>query len=301
MTSFPAYIARARTALLTLLVAVAMTVGTGKVMAQQDVTASPDAGNPMCPVMPDERIDPEQWVEHQGKRVYFCCPMCKRKFSRSPETYLGALPQFADAQDDDPTHGELAAHGHDHGDHSHDEQNVPGSEPASPMTHVSEESGHDHADHEHGEASSAFGKLIGWLGKFHPPATDFPVALLISAAIAEMLLIVTGRSLFDAAAQFAVWLGSLSAVAAVALGWFYAGFRLSDPDWIMTVHRWLGTAVGVWVILLLALCVAAHRASEGKPRRRLAYRATLFISAAAVSANGFFGGALVYGLDHYAW
>lgn len=31
------------------------------------------------------------------------------------------------------------------------------------------------------------------------------------------------------------------------------------------------------------------------------YRLALFIGATAVAANGFLGGAMIYGLDHYAW
>lgn len=81
------------------------------------------------------------------------------------------------------------------------------------------------------------------------------------------------------------------------MGWFFAGFRLTDPDWIMTVHRWLGTAAGIWAMLVLVLCIVTYRSVAWKPWYRLA----LFIGAAAVAANGFFGGAMVYGLDHYAW
>lgn len=299
-------------------------------------SATPAINNKMCPVMTDETIDPEQWVEHEGNRVYFCCRMCKRKFERDPEAYLANLPQFAkiaaDSVSPDDGHGhtdntakgssqatktETHVHGEsqpDHAaasdDHSHDGHSAStdrregdGHDHAASTDRDShgEEAKHDHAAHEHCDGQTGLAKLVGWLGNFHPPSINFPIALLMSGAFAELLLMVTGRSYFDAAARFCVWLGTLSTIPAVLLGWFFAGFRLSDPDWIMTVHRWLGTAVGVWAILILLLCIAAHRGDGKGMRWRPSYRLALFLGAAAVTANGFFGGAMIYGLDHYAW
>src|SRR5262249_37312228 len=43
---------------------------------------------------------------------------------------------------------------------------------------------------------SFFAKLIGWLGKSHPAAVHFPVALLTAAAVAELLRLVTGKPAF---------------------------------------------------------------------------------------------------------
>ncbi|MBN4061270.1 YHS domain-containing protein [bacterium AH-315-I18] len=248
--------------------------------------------NKTCPVTTDEAVDPQQWIDYQGKRVYFCCQMCKRKFERNPETYLPNLPQFADAAMD--THGEH--------DHTAIAEAGPHTDALQQRDENSEEAAeHDHSAHKNGSDQGGLAKLISWLGKSHPPSVHFPIALLISAAVAELLLMVTGRSLFESAARFCVWLGSISTLGAVTLGWFFAGFRLSDPDWIMTVHRWLGTGVGFLAILILALCIAADRPGVQQKRWKLWYRLTLFTGAVAVAANGFFGGAMIYGLNHYAW
>lgn len=279
--------------------------------------------NKTCPVTVGEPVDPEQWVEYQGQRVYFCCRMCKRKFEREPEKYLANLPHIAigaAAGQTDPG-GHADEHGHDNDVGQADEPAAhdAGSKhthAAAPEDHTSsvtegghgksaadseESAEHDHAAHEHGGEQTGLVKLISWLGNFHPPSVNFPIALLINGALAELLFMITGRSLFAAAARFCVWLGSVSTIGAVILGWFFAGFRWTDPDWIMTVHRWLGTAAGIWVIMVLTLCIAAYQ-SDGRGRRWLPwYRLTLFIGALAVAANGFFGGAMIYGLDHYAW
>lgn len=272
--------------------------------------------NQTCPVLTDEAVDPAQWVEYRGKRVYFCCRMCRAKFQRDPVRYLDHLPQFADSE---PT----SVQGDDVGQASADgdegrARDAPHPAAADERTHEPDEAGaadasagtpagedehaeHDHAAHEHRNGNAGLMRLVRWLGNFHPASVNFPIALLISAALAELLLMVTGRAMFDAAARFCVWLGSASTVGAATLGWFFGGFRLTDPEWVMTVHRWLGTAAGIWAILLLALCVAAHRGEEPPSRWLPWYRFVLFVGATVVAVNGFFGGALVYGLDHYAW
>ncbi|MHC4751355.1 MAG: YHS domain-containing protein [Planctomycetota bacterium] len=46
-----------------------------------------------CPVM-GAPINKALFVEHKGKKVYFCCPGCEEKFKESPEKYIAKLPQF---------------------------------------------------------------------------------------------------------------------------------------------------------------------------------------------------------------
>jgi len=48
-----------------------------------------------CPIMDGNKIDKNVFVEYKGKKVYFCCPVCKGKFEAEPEKYISKLPQFA--------------------------------------------------------------------------------------------------------------------------------------------------------------------------------------------------------------
>ncbi len=137
---------------------------------------------------------------------------------------------------------------------------------------------------------------LAWLGKFHPLAVHFPIAMLIAAALSELLLIRTRHELFFHATRFAIWVGSLGALAAATLGWFFGGFRIADEEWLMTTHRWLGTSASALALIVLLLCERAYRGSE-----RQALRLALFPLAVMVAMTGFFGGALLYGIDHYAW
>jgi mono/diheme cytochrome c family protein/uncharacterized membrane protein len=140
-------------------------------------------------------------------------------------------------------------------------------------------------------------RLISWLGMFHPPAVHFPIALLGAAAVAEMLRMITGKPPFEAASRFCVWCGFVTAVAAGSLGWCTGGFHLTDTSWIVTAHRWLGSSTVACAGLALALGEIS--------RRSISYvrwfRAVLFGGAGLVMATGFFGGALVFGLEHYHW
>jgi uncharacterized membrane protein len=141
--------------------------------------------------------------------------------------------------------------------------------------------------------------LIPWLGNFHPPAVHYPIALLIAAAVAEFLRMITGKPAFDPISRYCIWFGALSAVGAGMLGWFLAGLRVTDSSWVMMAHRWLGTSTVAWAGLVLALSEASRR--RDRRRTRMWFRLSLFIVAALVSVVGFTGGAVVFGLNHYAW
>jgi len=47
----------------------------------------------VCPVMGNP-INKQYFTEHNGQKVYFCCPECKEKFEADPEKYIAKLPQF---------------------------------------------------------------------------------------------------------------------------------------------------------------------------------------------------------------
>jgi YHS domain-containing protein len=47
-----------------------------------------------CPVS-GKPIKADASVEHEGKKVYFCCPGCPDAFKADPAKYMAKLPQFA--------------------------------------------------------------------------------------------------------------------------------------------------------------------------------------------------------------
>jgi uncharacterized membrane protein len=251
-----------------------VTGGLPAAIAAGPANASPGLTNTICPVMEDEPVDPDIFVEHDGQRVYLCCERCLRRFEANPDRYgqdIARVMQVSESSVDDE------ADVHDEADHGE----------------------HDHTAHEPVETTNPLLRFIAWLGRFHPPTVAFPIGLLTGAGVAELLFMMSGKRRFDHAASFCVWFGIIMTVVAGTLGWFFAGFRLVDDNWLLTTHRWVGTAAVFWMLLLgwLAARVYGSEQDEG----RTAYRFALLVAVILIAANGYFGGAMVYGLDHYAW
>ncbi len=271
--------------------------------------------NTICPVS-DEEVDERFSVEYQGKTIGLCCRKCKRKFEENPQAYIAKLSAFnfsslpdqyaqqqeleaennnesSDSQPDNPV--SAASHSAPPDDHAHagdttdthDENN-----------HQAQESAHNHAtDHE---AKEHEWKLIAWLGNFHPPATHLPIGMLLGAAMAEGLFIVTRKDNFRFVVAFCVSVAAIGILATVTLGWFNGGFAIVDDDWAQTVHRWLGTTTAAMTLITFALLGKTSRQSVGSPSRT-PFRIALLTTTTLILITGFFGGVLVYGLKHYGW
>jgi YHS domain-containing protein len=52
----------------------------------------------LCPVS-GAAIKIENSVEHDGKKVYFCCDKCPAAFTKDPAKFLSKLPQFAEKEE----------------------------------------------------------------------------------------------------------------------------------------------------------------------------------------------------------
>lgn len=185
-------------------------------------------------------------------------------------------------------------HGHEPSTHHHE-----GNTESAP-TDAEAAGGHDHSAHE-SWATNSFERFLAWLGKFHPALTNFPIGLLIAAALAEVLLISRGNNdeRLMHAARYCAALGALTALLAAGFGWFYAGFDVVGDDAVLSAHRWNGTAIGILSLGLGVLVVAEQERRSSSWRN--AFRAVLFILTIMVSVNGYLGGRMLYGADHYAW
>ncbi len=56
-------------------------------------TGGTEIAQKFCPVMGGRPIDPDIYVDHEGRRVYFCCQMCVDTFKAEPEKYLKKLDE----------------------------------------------------------------------------------------------------------------------------------------------------------------------------------------------------------------
>lgn len=139
---------------------------------------------------------------------------------------------------------------------------------------------------------SFFARLLDWLGRTHPILVHFPTAFFPAALFTA--IVGRRRPGFAAPVQFLVVAGGILTPLAALLGWIDAVNE--DPSSLLTVHRWLGTAIGA---AALALGLWAWR-RPGQDRS-IAMIVALSVLTAAVIVQGWYGGAMVHGIDHLNW
>lgn len=218
-----------------------------------------EVANKFCPVLINELVDPDIFVEYKGRKVNLCCQKCKKLFLEDPESYFQNLPAVNAPSQEQPL------------------SSPPIVSPAKPVV----------------------APLVKFLGHFHPVAVHFPIALIIAAGLAEILRIVRKEESWAKTSQFCVILGALGAVASAGLGWLAAVSQDYQGEYltILNRHRWGGIAVAIGSLLTALWSFSGFGNNEAA--RRKIYRALLAVSAALVMATGFFGGQLVYGINHF--
>ena len=140
------------------------------------------------------------------------------------------------------------------------------------------------------EARRKSGGILGVLKNLHPATVHFPIALFLTAAIAELILIAKPAAELRAAVRIMVYGGAAGAVVAALFGWIHTGPWFGG-DGVMQVHRWNGTALAVAGAVSAAL--AARTTTN-----RASLRIILFAIATALLVQGYFGGELAHGPHH---
>jgi uncharacterized membrane protein len=130
-------------------------------------------------------------------------------------------------------------------------------------------------------------------GRLHPLLVHFPIALVLVAAVAELVFVTTRFPQWHTVAVANVRAGAAFGVASAGAGWLLASSRLVEASPALEWHRWLGLAAAV------AAIAAALATSEmdRSPRRLWLYRVALFWAAALVAVAGHFGAVLVWGAN----
>ena len=130
-------------------------------------------------------------------------------------------------------------------------------------------------------------------GRFHPLLVHFPIALVLIAAVAELVSLTTQFPEWHMVAVANIRAGAAFAVASAGAGWILASSRIVEASPALEGHRWLG------LMAALAAVTAALATGEiDRPLRRLwLYRIALFSAAGLVGVAGHFGAMLVWGAD----
>ena len=154
-----------------------------------------------------------------------------------------------------------------------------GEEPASPSSEAQEE---PRADSEHASSGGSV------LTRLHPATVHFPIALLIVAALVEMLAMARSSGPLAQAANVMTVAGAAGAVIAALFGWIHTGIWFGG-DSTMHWHRWTGTGLALAAPLAALLAFRADRR---------AFRIVIVLIAAALVAQGYWGAELAQGPDH---
>lgn len=266
-------------------------IGIAPASARQDEPTGERITNSICPVMEDEPIDPEFFVDVDEKtRISFCCKKCVRLYSADPAKYAGAVARVMPASFQAP------------------EQQAPAPAPGAPTTPQNPVDASQAGAGPLGAAQPSAPPAVSFLtriGRFHIVALHFPLAFLVGAAGLDLFCAsrrkARGPSYGAAVVRTLAWFGAITAIVSMTLGLLLEAsveHRLANmPDdlALLDLHKWSGiVAAALACIALLLIELRERKRGFGSP-----WPATiaLLLTACAIGATGHFGGSLVWGPD----
>lgn len=138
---------------------------------------------------------------------------------------------------------------------------------------------------------------IQYLGRWHVALVHFPIGLLITAALVELVGVWRRFHAPTISAFIMVCCGAFAAVVASSLGWILAAdTRHPGAEDIVELHRWAGVVTSA---LALTSAAAGWAALRGRLRFKRPFRILVLITAVGVAVTGHWGGELIYGDDYF--
>lgn len=140
------------------------------------------------------------------------------------------------------------------------------------------------------------GRLLAWIGMWHPAAIHFPIALLLTVALLEFLAVIRRKPVYAASSKVLLAVGAIGAVVAAPMGWLNAGLPTAGDDLGLTIHRWLGTALPFLLLALWRLKPPADQAAVRASSR--GYEALLVVTVVLILVQAYFGAVVTHGAEH---
>ncbi len=136
--------------------------------------------------------------------------------------------------------------------------------------------------------------LAPFLGRYHPVVIHFPVALLLLAALLEMIQAVSARPR-RFPLSFLLFLGTTSAVTAMALGWLLMHADAVEGPLVQR-HLQGGIVLAILAVSTLFTCLWAE-GGEGRRVITWAYRGLLVATCLVLLRTAHDGGSITHGED----
>jgi len=130
-------------------------------------------------------------------------------------------------------------------------------------------------------------------GRTHMAIVHFPIALIIAAAIFEVVRIVTRKDRPSPAALGCLVIAVVGAAMAATTGWWHADFDNRAGESVVELHRWVGIAGGSLGLVALVLGLIAL-GGDARVTRRL-YVLVVLIASGAIGFAGHLGGETTFG------
>jgi uncharacterized membrane protein len=130
------------------------------------------------------------------------------------------------------------------------------------------------------------------IGKLHPVFVHFPIALVLTAAAAEFVTIVTALQRWRAVAVVNIQAGAAMGVVTAMTGWIFATSPMVAGGTFLDWHRWIGLSAAASALAAAILSTALR---DSSPRIATIYRVALLSSALLVAVTAHLGGTLVWG------
>lgn len=218
--------------------------------------------NPMCPVMTDQEVSEDLYLEYRGVRVYVCCEDCVDKFQENPERYEGNLPASLVAQ-------------------------------MIPVEKWKKAGGWDYSEPSHAEQHAT--------GVLHPILIHFPLALSAVAALTALLGLLISKSFFRNMTTLLLILAAASIVPSFLTGQEAEEARGAMADSLherVEAHEEMGL-VAMYVVLAAALLqVLSYTKPLDKSVVRIAALVLILGAAGTAGYAGYLGGEVIRGPDH---
>lgn len=149
----------------------------------------------------------------------------------------------------------------------------------------------------HDKPKTFQGRLLAWLGMWHPAVIHFPIALVLTVGLLEAAAALRRQPLYAASNKLLLGIATLGAFAAAPLGWASAGMPAADDDGALVIHRWLGTALPFAIFALWWLKRPAEQAARRLGGR--GYEAALALTVLLILVQAYFGAEVTHGAGHF--